>query len=88
MPAPARGVALSGVLVAAAALLSGCGGPVEITPPPPSERSACDTLARQLPQRLADLPRAEVTPTDADGAAWGDPPMTLTCGVGTAVSPR
>jgi hypothetical protein len=82
VPATARGVALSGLLLAGTALLAGCGGPVRITPPPTGDRAACDRLARQLPRRVADLAPVRFTPSDADGGAWGDPPMTLTCGVG------
>jgi len=78
-PSAARGAALSGALLA---LLAGCGGPVEITPPPSRDRAACDALADRLPARLADLEAAEFTPKDSDGGAWGDPPLTLTCGVG------
>jgi hypothetical protein len=64
-------------------LLAACGGgPVEITPPPASARAACAKLAAVLPHRLADLDPVAFTPKDADGGAWGDPAITLTCGVG------
>jgi hypothetical protein len=78
----ARGARASGLALAACLLLAGCGGgPVEITPPSATDRAACDALAAALPERLADLPAVEFTPADADGGAWGDPAITLTCGV-------
>ncbi|GAA1963224.1 hypothetical protein GCM10009798_23930 [Nocardioides panacihumi] len=77
VPPAARGAALSGLL-----LLAACGGPVELASPPATDRDDCAALAAKLPHRLADLPPAAFTPKDAYGGAWGDPPMTLTCGVG------
>ncbi|MFI2707845.1 DUF3515 family protein, partial [Nocardioides sp. CER28] len=76
VPLAARGAVLSGVLV-----LTACGGPVEITPPPASARAACAKLAAALPTKLGDLAPVEFTPKDSYGGAWGDPPVTLTCGV-------
>ncbi|SFC42001.1 Protein of unknown function [Nocardioides terrae] len=63
-------------------LVAACGGPVEIARPPSRDRAACEALADRLPERLADLDPVPFTPEDADGGAWGDPPITLTCGVG------
>ena len=77
VPPAARGAALSGLL-----LLAACGGPVELASPAPTDRDDCAALATRLPHRLADLPPAAFTPKDSYGGAWGDPPMTLTCGVG------
>jgi hypothetical protein len=81
VPPAARGAVLSGILAAAAALLAGCGGPVKLTPPPATDRAACQELAAHLPGRLADLSPVAFTPKDSYGGAWGDPPITLTCGV-------
>ncbi|WP_459982772.1 DUF3515 domain-containing protein [Nocardioides sp. AN3] len=75
----ARGAAASALL----ASLAACGsGPARITPPRDTDRAACDALALRLPHRLADLEPVAFTPKDSDGGAWGDPPITLTCGAG------
>jgi hypothetical protein len=67
-------------------LLTGCGGsgPVEIDSPDLSarERTACESLVASLPERVAAESSRAVTPKGALGAAWGDPAITLTCGVG------
>jgi hypothetical protein len=73
-------------VLCAALLLTGCGGPVELTAPPPADRAACAALAAQLPESLAELAPVAFTPQDSYGGAWGDPPITLTCGVGAPAS--
>ena len=77
----ARGVvACAGVLVT-----TGCsGGPVEIDAPALSaaDRAACERLVADLPETLAGLESRETTGDTAYGAAWGDPAIVLTCGVG------
>jgi hypothetical protein len=80
VPRAARGALLSGLPVIA--LLAACGGPVEISRPPASDRATCAALGRRLPHRLADLDPVTFAPKDADGGAWGDPAITLTCGAG------
>jgi hypothetical protein len=82
VPFAARGAALSGLLALTAGLLAGCGGPVEIARPPTADRAACAALAERLPHEVGDLDPVAFTPRDAEGGAWGDPPITLTCGVG------
>jgi hypothetical protein len=86
VPRAARGAVLSGLagtLALGTLLLGACsGGPVELARPPAADRTACSTLAARLPARLADLASVAHTPDDAYGGAWGDPPVTLTCGVG------
>lgn len=64
-------------------VLSGCGGAVDIAPPDPSARAdaACQRLARQLPQRVAGEELRETDPASRLSAAWGDPPLTMRCGV-------
>jgi hypothetical protein len=42
--------------------------------------SACAALLEALPAEVAGEPRRSVEPTDAPGAAWGDPAIVLTCG--------
>jgi len=57
-------------------------GPVPIEVPPGRAPAACSELLARLPVALADQPRRDVIPADAPGAAWGDPAITLVCGVG------
>ena len=76
----ARGVAASVVLLVAG---TGCAAPpvpMRADPPPGEAGRACADLMRELPDTLADQVRRPVSPRDAAGAAWGDPPITLTCG--------
>ena len=46
---------------------------------PDSQRGACERLIGRLPDRLQGQARREVTPHDAPGAAYGDPPIELRC---------
>ena len=77
----------------AVGLLAGCtdgigadadAGDVRIDSPTPRapDRDACKRIVDRLPRTLADQPRRSITPADALGAAWGDPAIVLTCGVG------
>jgi hypothetical protein len=77
-----------GIIAAAAggAALTGCGGPgaASVTPPTPSASatSTCARLVAALPHRVADRhDRRDVTPASPYTAAWGDPAITLQCGV-------
>ncbi len=45
------------------------------------DRAACEALLDDLPETLVDEERRLVAPAAARGAAWGDPPLVLTCGV-------
>lgn len=60
-------------------------GPVDVPVPAnaaPAVRSACAALTSALPDRLAGgAARRPVTGDPARTAAWGDPPVTLRCGV-------
>jgi hypothetical protein len=77
VPSAVRGALLSVVL-----LLAACGGgPVTLERPPAEYRGTCARLAERLPEELADLAAVAYSPDDAYGGAWGDPPLTLTCGV-------
>ena len=67
----------------AALLLTGCGeDPVAIDAPEVSgsERAACERLVADLPGELADETGRSLADNDVLGAAWGDPPIVLTCG--------
>jgi hypothetical protein len=44
------------------------------------EDHACRELLTDLPQTLDGAERLEIEPADASGAAWGDPPVVLSCG--------
>jgi hypothetical protein len=66
------------------ALLAACGrGDVEIDSPSLSGKDAtgCSGLVDNLPDKVADQSRRPVTPEGAYGAAWGDDPIVLRCGV-------
>ncbi len=70
---------LSGVL----AVLAGCSAePVTLESPvmPASEEQTCRDLLADVPDTLGDRERRDVTPSDALGAAWGDPAIVMTCG--------
>jgi hypothetical protein len=70
---------LSGALVGLAACSA---GPVTLTSPvmPASEEQTCRDLLADVPDTLGERERREVTPSDALGAAWGDPAIVMTCG--------
>ena len=79
-----RGAVLC-ALVAMSWPLVGCGGgPIGIDEPAMTDRAraTCEDLVAALPDRVADLERRETEPPEAPGAAWGDPAIVLTCGVG------
>ena len=71
------------VVVSALLLVAGCSGLVSLDAPGLSGRdaAACRALVRALPARVADLPRAKADAGTGYGAAWGDPPIELRCGV-------
>ena len=65
--------------------VSACGdNPVRIDSPglDAAERATCDALVDDLPDELFDQERRLVAPAATRGAAWGDPPIVLVCGVG------
>jgi hypothetical protein len=75
------------VLYAAAPVLlvTGCApGPlaVQAPSPEPGEVAACEDFLAELPDELAGQDRREVTGGEGLVAAWGDPAIVLTCGVG------
>ncbi|MBD8869007.1 DUF3515 domain-containing protein [Nocardioides donggukensis] len=74
----------AGGVVASALLLAGCAGPVEIDAPPVDNATAraCAAFVEALPADLDGAERRDTTPAEARGAAWGDPAVTVTCGVG------
>jgi hypothetical protein len=65
-------------------LLVSCGeSAVELDAPELDQDAAraCATLVEELPEQVADQDRRTVEPSDAPGAAWGDPAIELVCGV-------
>ncbi len=90
------------LLAAGALALAGCtssdpapserpgGGPVDVALPPadPEAVQVCAALAARLPDALGDdLARREVSSDPLRSAAWGDPAITLACGVPPAGLP-
>ncbi|MDT0202900.1 DUF3515 family protein [Nocardioides sp. AE5] len=69
---------------AALLALTSCSSTVEIDSPDadPETRAACESFLADLPDPLLGEPGVEVSPDDALGRAWGDPPIVVTCGVG------
>ncbi|GAB3713587.1 DUF3515 domain-containing protein [Mariniluteicoccus flavus] len=67
---------------AVGALLTACTGPVDVADPtPPAAVAAvCARMMGHLPTTVLGQDRRQVRP-GALTAAWGDPPITLTCGV-------
>ncbi|MFI5084923.1 MAG: DUF3515 domain-containing protein [Actinomycetales bacterium] len=75
-----RALALSAVLLAGAAVLTGCSPSVEIAAAQDSANPGCAPMMVALPDNLAG---AELRTTTTQGtAAWGDPSLVvLRCGV-------
>jgi hypothetical protein len=73
-------------LALTALLLTACssGGPVSVRPGGAELilPGTCSELHGHLPERLPqELPRRETEPASTSTAAWGDPAITLRCGV-------
>jgi len=65
-------------------IATGCSsGPPDIPEPdlPADQAAACRALVADLPDTLLDEQPVKVTGASDYGAAWGDPPLVLTCGV-------
>lgn len=69
------------ILGAVSALLSACAGPVSIPEADvdATTRHLCEQLVADLPPTVHGMPQRDTTGTV--GAAWGDPPITLNCGI-------
>ncbi|MDG4769668.1 DUF3515 family protein [Solwaraspora sp. WMMD792] len=63
--------------------------PVQIAAPALDERAeiVCRALVSQLPGTLRDLPQRRVTDGAEQNAAYGEPPITVACGVPAAQFP-
>ena len=84
MPPVACRVAAASSRLGGLLLLAGCTGPVEIPSPDldAADATACAGFVDDLPKTLAEQSRVDSEPADAPGAAYGDPPIVVTCGVG------
>lgn len=62
-------------------MTAACGGPVEITERDlsASDEAACEAFVESLPDTLAEQGRVESE--GGYGAAYGDPPIVVSCGV-------
>ncbi len=67
-------------LVAGAALvLTACGSPVELDPTPYASDPVCARVLIAMPDEIAGAERRDTT--SQASRAWGDPPITVRCGV-------
>jgi hypothetical protein len=71
------------MLVLSAVVLAGCSGPAQVTPPAPTAGTAalCRRLVAAIPDKVDDQSARDVRPDSPYTAAWGDPAITLACGV-------
>lgn len=69
-------------LVGPGVVLTGCAGPVRVADPVPPAAAAtvCDAVLTHLPTTVLDQKRRAVQPGRYT-AAYGDPPITVACGV-------
>jgi hypothetical protein len=70
------------LLAVALLTFTGCSGAVRLDPPdPPINADTCADFVARLPEMLADQQARQTDPTSELTAAWGDPPITVRCGV-------
>lgn len=65
-------------------LVAGCSPgptPVPVPSPAPEVAAACADLVKALPAKVLDAERRETSPNSPLTAAYGDPPIEMTCGV-------
>lgn len=72
-----RGILTVGLV--ASALLAACGSSVELEPAPEASDPVCARVLINMPDELAGAKKRNTT-TQAS-RAWGEPPITLRCGV-------
>jgi len=66
-------------ILAAVAALAGCSSAVNVPPAPHAAEPVCAEVLQLVPVELADGERRSITSQAT--AAWGEPPVTLRCGV-------
>ena len=72
------------VVVTSGAVLTGCGSAkvaVPVPTPNPTIASACREIVKAMPSTVDGQERRSVADSSQLTAAWGDPPITLRCGV-------
>ena len=65
-------------------VLAGCSAgatPVAVPSPAPEVAAACTQLVQALPDKVLDAKRRKTSPESPLTTAYGDPPITVTCGV-------
>ncbi|MBO0810939.1 MAG: DUF3515 domain-containing protein [Microlunatus sp.] len=64
-------------------LVAACSGPADVTAPTPSgaARTICRNLISHTPDVVDGQQRREITRPSPYTAAWGNPAITLSCGV-------
>ncbi|MGI5154989.1 DUF3515 domain-containing protein [Microbispora sp. CA-102843] len=74
---------LTGTVLAALALITGCSSTVHVEPPTPTGEAAaaCRKLDAALPKKLDGLDRVGSEPPSPYVAVWGDGQIALRCGV-------
>lgn len=74
------GYVVAGCVVVGVAL-AGCTNTVSLTPGPQGTSSYCAEVESSAPVSVANQLIRETSPQDSGVLAWGDPVITLTCGV-------
>lgn len=67
--------------VVAGLALAGCTNTVSLTPGPEGTSTYCAEIESSAPVSVANQLIRETSPRDSGVLAWGDPVITLTCGV-------
>ena len=78
-----RLIILPAVTLTGLTVLAGCSNAVQVAAPTTTGAAAaqCRALQARLPKTLMGGKRRSSTPASADTAAWGNPAVTLRCGV-------
>lgn len=82
-PRPARHILTATVAAVAVTVLAACTGPVDLAAPTPvgGARTICRDLISHTPDVVDGQHRREIAHPSPYTAAWGDPAITLSCGV-------
>ncbi len=73
------GAILAPLTVGAIVVLAGCTPPVELEAAPSASAPICAEVLMNLPDEVAGAQRRDTT--SQSSRAWGDPPITIRCGV-------
>lgn len=72
-------ILVASLTVAAGSLLAGCATPVDVRPGVDAKNPVCAEVLRATPDEILGLERR--TSSAQSSTAWGDPAVTLRCGV-------